>query len=736
VALLLAGSVTTFAQDSPNIRGRVFAADNQASLPRARVMITVNGSPGLPTYTDDRGEFSIAAPTAATFTLSVVKAGYAAIQMPLRRAEATSAVAPKMAIALTRSAAVNGQIVDTAGETVVGLRVYADRLNPDGAIPPGLVKFFTTTDDRGEYRLGGLPPGRYSVTAVGAQDPGAVATLDLRPGDDLLAIDFTALPPAESAFESSPQPPETPERATIRGRVLSSAGRPIARAVVNLIGPTPARRFVTDTRGRFAFTALAPGDYEVLANKGDFLPPTLSQEGTVESARRITVSPGARVDEVTLVLSRGLAVTGTIVDRNGEPVQGVSVQALRLTTSGNRRRAVLARALMGGNRQTDDRGRYRGLGLLPGTYVIAALADAASLGGGATVSQPVPIYFPGSASIADAVTVIVATADVEGIDLALGQVPTARVTGVALDSTGAPLEGSVRLAVSHRSGGIVSEPRSTGAGPGGTFTFFNVAPGDYVVQAVRRVIPRPEQLARGVSFLAESEFAAAHVTVGAGDAEPVLLRTARGSVMEGRIITDSPVPDDPYGRMQIDADPVDPDLSSGGLSPDSPRGADGRFRVAELTGPRRIVVSGLPDGWYLKAVTINGSEVTDQVIDFGVGTPTTVAAEVVISAEGGSIAGRVTTDRSAAVGRSRVIVFPEDREKWFERSRFVKVVQASQNGSFRAASLPPGDYHVAAITNLAGSDELTETDFEGLLSRATRVTLDEGEDRRVDIPLP
>jgi uncharacterized protein (DUF2141 family) len=108
----------------------------------------------------------------------------------------------------------------------------------------------------------------------------------------------------------------------------------------------------------------------------------------------------------------------------------------------------------------------------------------------------------------------------------------------------------------------------------------------------------------------------------------------------------------------------------------------------------------------------------------------------VISAEGGSIAGRVTTDRSAAVGRSRVIVFPEDREKWFERSRFVKVVQASQNGSFRAASLPPGDYHVAAITNLAGSDELTETDFEGLLSRATRVTLDEGEDRRVDIPLP
>jgi hypothetical protein len=143
----------------------------------------------------------------------------------------------------------------------------------------------------------------------------------------------------------------------------------------------------------------------------------------------------------------------------------------------------------------------------------------------------------------------------------------------------------------------------------------------------------------------------------------------------------------------------------------------------------------MPEGWYLKALTINGSDATDEVIDFGVGITRTVVGDVVISSGGGAIAGRVTADRMAVAG-SRVMVFPEDRSKWFERSRFVKVVRASQDGSFRASSLPPGDYYVAATTVAPGSDEApTEADFERLISRAMRATLDEGEDRRVDVPL-
>ncbi|MGH6693331.1 MAG: MSCRAMM family protein, partial [Gammaproteobacteria bacterium] len=361
--LAVIAPLAAVAQDAPaTVRGQVIAAENGAALPRARVTILYS-DPVLSSYTNDRGEFSIVAPPRDTFTLSVIKAGYAEVRVTLKQAALAAAPEKGVAVALTRSAAVNGRIVDTRGETVLGLRVYADRLDPDAATPAGLVKFATTTDDRGEYRLGGLPPGRYSVTAAGAQDPGAVVRLDLRPGDEIADIGFTALPPRDTALESSPQPPETPDRATIRGRVVTTTRRPIAEAVVNITGPMPPRYFVTDAQGRFAFTGLIPGDYEVQASKGDFLPSPIGQGTARQSSSQIAVTAGARVNGVTLVLSRGLAVTGTIVDRAGEPLQGVSVQALQLSTRGDRRRAVLAAAQIGGGRQTDDQGRYRVLGL-------------------------------------------------------------------------------------------------------------------------------------------------------------------------------------------------------------------------------------------------------------------------------------------------------------------------------------------------------------------------------------
>jgi hypothetical protein len=201
LVLLVVVAQATRAQQAPlTIHGRVSAADTRAALPRARVTFTVDGETSAPAYTDDRGECSIAAPSAAAFTLSVAKGGYAAMQMPLQRETLVAAPARELSIALTRSAAIIGRVVDTNGETLVGLRVYADRLDADRrSTAAGLITSAATTDDRREYRIGGLMPGRYSMTVVGAQDPGAVVTLDLRPGDDVSGIDFTALPPPESA---------------------------------------------------------------------------------------------------------------------------------------------------------------------------------------------------------------------------------------------------------------------------------------------------------------------------------------------------------------------------------------------------------------------------------------------------------------------------------------------------------------------------------------------------------
>lgn len=74
----------------------------------------------------------------------------------------------------------------------------------------------------------------------------------------------------------------------------------------------------------------------------------------------------------------------------------------------------------------------------------------------------------------------------------------------------------------------------------------------------------------------------------------------------------------------------------------------------------------MPDGWYLKSVTIDGADMTDRAIDVGGGT--TIEADIVISAKGGSIAGRVRTESTRPFSDALAIVFPQDREKWYERS--------------------------------------------------------------------
>ena len=191
--------------------------------------------------------------------------------------------------------------------------------------------------------------------------------------------------------------------------------------------------------------------------------------------------------------------------------------------------------------------------------------------------------------------------------------------------------------------------------------------------------------------------------------------------------------------MQIEAHPVDADFAPvryGDSGITKTRVTKGRFRIPGLFGARRFVVSGVPEGYYLKSLTVNGSDVTDQAVDFGVGGPSTAAAEVVISGNGASIVGRITGRTNVPAG-SAVVVFPRDRENWFATSRFIKTVRPLRDGSFRAASLPPGEYYVS-LTSIADESMggMSRDSLERLLPRAAKVTLNEADAQSVEIPLP
>ncbi len=98
---------------------------------------------------------------------------------------------------------------------------------------------------------------------------------------------------------------------------------PMANVVVNLRGESVAKQVLTDAEGRFEFTGLPFGEYEIVAE----IPPmmVLSESDGVDDLKEKVSIFSARKD-VTLTLRRDLVtVTGRITDAYGSPIAGAEV---------------------------------------------------------------------------------------------------------------------------------------------------------------------------------------------------------------------------------------------------------------------------------------------------------------------------------------------------------------------------------------------------------------------------
>ena len=138
-----------------------------------------------------------------------------------------------------------------------------------------------------------------------------------------------------------------------------------------------------------------------------------------------------------------------------------------------------------------------------------------------------------------------------------------------MNSAGDALAGRVSLGLSFRSGGVMPEPRFARIDADGSFELADVAPGDYILQALGDRGP-------GVP----PEFGAEYLTVSDQDAPPLNIKTAAGATLDGRFITEgrlaSPIP---MRAQVIHAAPLDLDLSPpGGRGPEGLAvHDDGRF---------------------------------------------------------------------------------------------------------------------------------------------------------------
>ena len=122
---------------------------------------------------------------------------------------------------------------------------------------------------------------------------------------------------------------------------------------------------MTDSRGRFVFTNLPKGTYNLWAVKPGFISGRPGQRRPGGGSLPLVISDADRIGDVKVPVWKQASIAGTIVDDVGEPVVDLPVRVLIRSIVAGRPKLTPNLTV-----RTDDRGAYRMGGLAPGEYVV------------------------------------------------------------------------------------------------------------------------------------------------------------------------------------------------------------------------------------------------------------------------------------------------------------------------------------------------------------------------------
>jgi hypothetical protein len=412
-----------------SIAGRVFVAGSSRQ-PARRVRVTLNdvtrATPGQTVTTEDDGTFAFRAVPAGRFDLQAFKNGYLRASYGASRPDragtpivvsAGEAVAD-LALTIVKGGVITGTVRDLRGRALPGLEVRVLRLGynavtgePTLAVPATSV--VGATDDRGEYRAYGLPPGGYLVQVMPPLSAGRAGLAELRAVTTEQLRQALAGGPAGSA--PAPRVGHVPvfhpgvtdvgaaativlgaseERAgadvivqlvpvaTVSGRITSASGELPPLLSVGLVPAGPRATLLSaaglrtvsaqpQADGTYRIGNVAPGTYTVKAivGRGRGAP---SNVPTLSAAAEVVVT-GQDLD-VPLTLQPAVPITGRVVFNGSQPaaadLQTLSFALVPLGSSGA--------TLPGGGGRVDAEGRFTFAGVPPDSYRFTGTWSSAS----------------------------------------------------------------------------------------------------------------------------------------------------------------------------------------------------------------------------------------------------------------------------------------------------------------------------------------------------------------------
>jgi hypothetical protein len=108
-------------------------------------------------------------------------------------------------------------------------------------------------------------------------------------------------------------------------------------------------------------------------------------------------------------------------------------------------------------------------------------------------------------------------------------------------------------------------------------------------------------------------------------------------------------------------------------------------------------------------------------------------AVIVMSDRDTSLSGSVEDAAGQPLHEGTIVIFPADPRLRVMGGRRVRILELLPGGRFTASSLPAGEYLAVAGPNIAPGGQLSLADLESLETRATRVVLVLGEQKRITI---
>lgn len=539
---------------------------------------------------------------------------------------------------------------------------------------------------------------------------------------------------------------QSAERCVLAGTVFNSATNAgVAHSLVSYLGIASGYRF-TDAGGNFQIPNVPCIQYSLAVSKAGFVSgqeqpvqvmlagreplDAESTEGavTAPSPANIVVDLKSGSPPARILLMPLSSISGIVLDENGEPLEGVSLQSIAVKPSLAGVDYVPAKSA-----RTDDRGRYTLLGLPPGDYVVrlAGEVSATSYFMGNTLNLHndhrglSPVYYPNTDSLASATVLHLAPAERSTADFR-------QATEAAFDIDG-HLTGFVPQAWTqmqlYRDGDRLPVGRAWVNIASGQFRVIDVPRGSYTLRAVQYQADPAQWLAAEEPVVIGSEpIRNLAVALSGGVDIPVSVSYEAGA-KDGGMVLLTLEPQHTHANLRH--------LSLGKL-----RGKKFLRLPLDSTSPSQeqpqpdaqpsqpsVLTNVIPDKYILKVQHFGqGGYVASAKLgdldvlhgEFPVGASPPGELHITIRGDSAVVEGQVISSGQPAQ-MAHVYLIPMS-----DRGSGAEFGFADESGHYQIAGVPPGDYRIQAWMGAPAAKDILSSSGETL-------TLQPGEQRTVAI---